>query len=291
MNSISFGRYVNYDSFIHKLDARSKILFLICLMIMIFMPFSVWSTSLIFSLIYFVLLIILMIMSHCSFLSFLKGILSMWFLFLFLIVIFIFVPNPNMSTVLLYQFSDSYAIYWDGVYQAGYIFLRLILMMSLTLILTATTKPLDLTYALEWYMAPLKIINFPVHTIAMMISIALRFIPTFLDEAQRIMKAQASRGVDFSKGGLFKKMKAVISLIIPLFISAFEKSQQLSDAMEARGYDPNSKRSKYRKLKFHLKDLFSAIFVFALVGFIMYLSIAHGNIDVIDFVFGVKVGF
>ncbi len=291
MNSISFGRYVNYDSFIHKLDARSKILFLICLMIMIFMPFSVWSTSLIFSLIYFVLLIVLMIMSHCSFLSFLKGILSMWFLFLFLIIIFIFVPNPNMSTVLLYQFSDNYAIYWDGVYQAGYIFLRLILMMSLTLILTATTKPLDLTYALEWYMAPLKIINFPVHTIAMMISIALRFIPTFLDEAQRIMKAQASRGVDFSKGGLFKKMKAVISLIIPLFISAFEKSQQLSDAMEARGYDPNSKRSKYRKLKFHLKDLFSAIFVFALVGFIMYLSIAHGNIDVIDFVFGVKVGF
>ncbi len=291
MNSISFGRYVNYDSFVHKLDARSKILFLICLMIMIFMPFSVWSTSLIFSLIYFVLLIVLMIMSHCSFLSFLKGILSMWFLFLFLIIIFIFVPNPNMSSVLLYQFSDNYAIYWDGVYQAGYIFLRLILMMSLTLILTATTKPLDLTYALEWYMTPLKIINFPVHTIAMMISIALRFIPTFLDEAQRIMKAQASRGVDFSRGGLFKKMKAVISLIIPLFISAFEKSQQLSDAMEARGYDPNSKRSKYRKLKFHLKDLFSAIFVFTLVGFIMYLSIAHGNIDVIDFVFGVKVGF
>ena len=278
MNSISFGRYVNYDSFIHKLDARSKILFLICLMIMIFMPFSVWSTSLIFSLIYFVLLIVLMIMSHCSFLSFLKGILSMWFLFLFLIIIFIFVPNPNMSTVLLYQFSDNYAIYWDGVYQAGYIFLRLILMMSLTLILTATTKPLDLTYALEWYMAPLKIINFPVHTIAMMISIALRFIPTFLDEAQRIMKAQASRGVDFKHGSIKMKFKAVIALIIPLFVSSFQRSEELANAMEARNYDPRAKRSRYHLLKFHFLDLVSFLLCAGVMSFIIYLSVA--NIDI-----------
>lgn len=291
MDSISFGRYVNYDSFIHRLDARNKILLLIALMIMIFMPFSTWSTSLIFSLLYFIILMILMGVSHCSFKSFFKGILSMWFLLLFLIIMFIFIPNPSLSSVPLYTFNESYTIYWDGIYQAGYIFLRLILMMSLTLILTSTTKPLDLTYALEWYMYPLNIINFPSHTIAMMISIALRFIPTILDEAKRIMKAQESRGVDFSRGGLFKKVKAIISLIIPLFVSAFDRSQQLSDAMEARGYDPNSKRSRYRKLKFHLKDLISALIILPIVAFIMYLSIAQNDLDIIYTLFKVEVGF
>ena len=98
-------------------------------------------------------------------------------------------------------------------------------MISLTMVLTATTKPMDLTYAFEWYMTPLKVIRFPVHEIAMTISIALRFIPTLLDETDRIMKAQSSRGVDFKHGKISSRLKAIVSLIIPLFISSFKRSE------------------------------------------------------------------
>ena len=133
-------------------------------------------------------------------------------------------------------------------------------MIELTMILTSTTKPLDLTYALEWYMTPLKVIKFPAHEVAMVISIALRFIPTLLDETTRIMKAQESRGVDFKHGKFSARLKAIVSLIIPLFISAFQRSEELADSMEARGYDPSAQRTRYRILKFHWKDLFSFAF-------------------------------
>ena len=119
-------------------------------------------------------------------------------------------------------------------------------MLGLTLVLTATTKPLELTNALEWFMKPLKVIKFPVHEIAMTISLALRFIPTLLEETDRIMKAQASRGVDFQNGKFSEKFRAIISLIVPLFISALQRSEELANAMEARGYDPSAERTKFR---------------------------------------------
>lgn len=167
------------------------------------------------------------------------------------------------------------------------------MMISITMLLTSTTKPMDLTYGLEWYMTPLKYLHFPVHEVAMTLSIALRFIPTILDETDRIMKAQASRGVDFNRGGLFKRFKAVISLIIPLFVSSIERSEELSNAMEARGYDPKGKRSKYRLLKFHLSDLFTFIIIGLIFGSLLTLLIfdKQHQIDIIYFVFGVKVGF
>ena len=156
------------------------------------------------------------------------------------------------------------------------------MMICITMVLTSTTKPLDLTYGLEWYMTPLKPLHFPVHIIAMMISIALRFIPTILDETQRIKKAQESRGVDFSHGGPFKRVKAVVSLIIPLFISAFERSEQLADAMEARGYDPNGKRTRYRILHFHWSDLFTFIICAGMCAGVMYLSIGMNDLNIIN---------
>ena len=111
-----------------------------------------------------------------------------------------------------------------------------------------------MTYGLEWYMSPLKIIHFPAHEIAMTISIALRFIPTILEETERIIKAQKSRGVDLEEGKLKEKIGAIISLLIPLLISSFQRSEELSDAMEARGYNPSAKRTRYRVLKFKLSD-------------------------------------
>jgi energy-coupling factor transport system permease protein len=151
----------------------------------------------------------------------------------------------------------------------------LMLMIELSLILTATTKPLDLTYALEWYLTPLKWIGFPSHIVAMTITLALRFIPTILEDVDRIMKAQASRGVDFEHGKLGAKFRAIISLIVPLFVSSFIRSDDLANAMECRGYDPKVKRTRYRKLRFSWWDLLETLVVIAFATAFIYASATH----------------
>lgn len=293
MNNVTFGRYTPYNTFVHKLDPRNKILILILLMVAIFLKFTLWSTTLLLSAGMLILLIILMILTRISFLDLFKSMKSMWFMVIFILAIYVFIPN-NSYTMVCYRFNDHYAIYWDSFYQAGYIILRLVLMISLTMVLTSSTKPMDLTYAFEWYMYPLKVIRFPVHEIAMTLSIALRFIPTLLDETDRIMKAQASRGVDFNRGNLFKRFRAVISLIIPLFVSAIQRSEELSDAMEARGYDPKGKRTRYRKLSFTYRDIIAFVIGGAVFGGILYLFIYDLNVETLDLFalfFHVNLGF
>ena len=293
MNNVTFGRYTPYNTFVHKLDPRNKILILILLMVAIFLKFTLWSTTLFLSAGMLILLIILMILTRISFLDLFKSMKSMWFMVIFILAIYVFIPN-NSYTMVCYRFNDHYAIYWDSFYQAGYIILRLVLMISLTMVLTSSTKPMDLTYAFEWYMYPLKLIRFPVHEIAMTLSIALRFIPTLLDETDRIMKAQASRGVDFNRGNLFKRFRAVISLIIPLFVSAIQRSEELSDAMEARGYDPKGKRTRYRKLSFTYRDIIAFVIGGAIFGGILYLFIYDLKVETLDLFelfFHVNLGF
>ena len=226
-----------------------------------------------------------MIISKIRFLDLFKSLSTMWFLIIILMVIYVFIPNPSYNPNHIAFYIGTYGVNYDAFYQSGYIIFRLILMVMITMILTSTTSPMDLTYALEWYMTPLKLVKFPAHIVAMTLSIALRFIPTLLDETQRIMKAQASRGVDFNRGGLFKRVGAIISLIIPLFVSAISRSEELSNAMEARGYDPYAKRSRYRVLKFHLSDLFAFIIVGAIFAGFLTLRIYDGYIIKIDFIY------
>ena len=293
MSKITFGRYSPKNTFIHKLDPRFKILALILLMVAIFLQFTSWSSTLVLSGVMLVIIVTLMILAKVSFLQLFRSLATMWILIIILLAVYIFIPMSTYRHVAFYL--GSYAIYWDAFYQCGYIVLRLIMMISLTMILTATTKPMDLTYAFEWYMSPFKIINFPVSEIAMTLSIALRFIPTLLDETDRIMKAQASRGVDFNHGRLGKRIKAIISLIIPLFVSAIERSEELSNAMEARGYDPKAKRTRYRILHFSFRDLIAFLIVGIIFGGFLTLFIIDKNmndgINIIKFIFGVNVGF
>lgn len=289
MSDIVFGRYSPIESPVHKVDPRNKILMLILLMVGIFLQFKLWSTSLIISGVLLILLVVLMIVSKVSIRLLFKSLSSMWILILFLLVVYIFIPNPNYK----HQIGTS-IFYWDAFYQCAYIILRLLMMISLTMVLTTTTKPMELTYGLEWYMTPLKPLHFPAHEIAMTLSIALRFIPTLLEESEKIMKAQASRGVDYKYGFVTKKLFSVVSLIIPLFISSIERSEELANAMEARGYDPQAKRSRYRQLKFHWNDLISLLIVLAVFGGVLALFIIDQNcegIDIIYSLFGVKVGF
>ena len=291
MSNITFGRYTSFDTFVHKIDPRNKIFMVILLLVTIFLKVDSWSTTLIISGILLLFLVIIMLISKISLLNLFKSLKAMWLLVLFLLVIYIFIPNPNYDPSHIAFNIGNYAVNYDAFYQCGYIILRIVMMLMVTMVLTTTTSPMNLTYGLEWYMTPLKLVKFPAHIVAMTLSIALRFIPTLLDETDRIIKAQSSRGVDFEHGGFFKKFGAIISLIIPLFVSAISRSEDLSNAMEARGYDPYAKRSRYRVLKFHLKDLLSFLLVVAIFGGVLTLVIWDLNVtkvDLIYWIFGFK---
>ncbi|MFA6660813.1 MAG: energy-coupling factor transporter transmembrane component T, partial [Bacilli bacterium] len=280
-------------TFTHRLDPRNKLFLTIALMVIIFFQFQVMSTTLVITGIYLILFLSLMFASRVSFLSFLRSLRGMWFLVLFIVIIYVFIPNTGYFNVAFK--IGTYPIYWEAFYQSGYIILRLFLMLILMMILTSTTKPMDLTYGLEWYMAPLKVIRFPAHEIAMTISIALRFIPTLLDETARIMKAQSSRGVDFNRGGIFKRFKAIISLIIPLFVSAIERSEELANAMQVRGYNPRAKRTRFHILKFRWADMFAFLFVILLIGGVITLFVfdrmSQNGINLIEIIFKINPGF
>ena len=291
MSSMTFGRYSFRNTFVHNLDARNKIFLMLLFMVGIFFQFNMWSTALIMSGIYIIILLALMLISRVSLWSLIKSLGGLWMLVIFLMIIYIFVPtnNPKLGTAF---HIGALEVHWDAFCQAGYIVMRLILMISLTMILTSTTKPMDMTYAFEWYMTPLKPIRFPVHEIAMTLSIALRFIPTLLDETERIMKAQASRGVDFNHGGIFKRFGAIIALIIPLFVSALERSEELANAMIVRGYDPRAKRTRYRLLRFSWRDIIAFLFIGGIFAgiIVMFVFDRKNPIDLIQLIFN-KPGF
>lgn len=250
MNNIALGRYMPLNSVVHKMDPRSKILIMLLLMISIFVPAGVLGYVIIAA---FVALCL--ILSKLSIGYAFRSMKPMIWMMVFLFVINCFALRTG--TPLL---SIGPITIWSGaVNQTLYIVVRLMMMIVITTVLTATTKPLDLTLGIEKLLKPFEKVGMPAHIIAMMISIALRFIPTLIEETQRIMNAQASRGVDLENGSLKEKIMAILSLIVPLFVSAFDRADQLANAMEARGYDPNKERTRYKVLKMTSYDYFGLI--------------------------------
>lgn len=288
MNSLTLGRYLPYDSFVHRLDARDKIYCLIALMVAVFLPQTNYSMTFLMMGVMFVLLLVLLLSTHTSFLSLLKSLSGLWFMMIFLLVIYIFIPSStHRYPDWIAFYLGSLPIYWDSLLEAAKIMVRLMQMIALTMVFTSSTKPLEMTDAFEWYLAPLSYIGFPSHEVAMIISIALRFIPTILEDTKRIMRAQASRGVDFEHGSIVTKVKAMVSLIVPLFVSSFVRSEDLADAMECRGYDPKKKRTKYRSMKFTYRDLIAFMITSAFLAFYIYSSVT--GFDFFKFAFGMEV--
>ena len=240
MNNIALGRYLPLNSVVDKMDPRAKILIMLLLMIAIFIPAGFWGYLLIFAFIWIALKLSKLTIGFA-----LRSMKPMLFMMVFLLVINVFAIKTGVPLVQWGWFS----IYSDAISQTVYIIVRLMLMVIITTILTATTKPLDLTLGIEKLLKPFEVIGVPAHIIAMMMSIALRFIPTLIEETQRIMNAQASRGVDLENGTLKEKIMAVLALIVPLFVSAFDRADQLANAMEARGYDPQRERTRYKVLQ------------------------------------------
>ncbi len=285
MSGITLGRYVPYNSFLHKMDARAKLFCYLLLLVSVFLSFVNYSTSFLFTAFLVVLTIFLLVSSHVSIGSLFKSLASLWFFVVFLLLIYILVPSSSYTHV-AFKIGD-FPFYYESLLEAARIMLRLMLMVALSMVLTTSTKPLELTAALEWYLYPLKVIGIPSHIIAMIITLALRFIPTILDDVDRIMKAQASRGVDFKHGGIKTKFRSIVSLIIPLFATSLVRSDELADAMEARGYDPKAKRTRYRKIHFHILDLLWVVLCSALLS--SYIVASVMKLDPFSFFWGLSV--
>lgn len=284
MKKFALGRYVPYDSWVHRMDPRAKIFAMIALMVAVFFTYSTWTMTYTMMGILLLFISIILLFTHMRIVDFLSSLRSMWIMVIILLVIYVLVPNQNPTVGVAFSIN-GYKVYWDSFLEAGRILLRLFMMIELTMILTATTKPLDLTYALEWYMTPLKAIRFPAAEIAMTVSIALRFIPTLLEDAMRVMKAQASRGVDFKHGGLGRRIVGLTSLIIPLFVSSFMRSEELANAMECRCYDPRAKRTRYRKLRFRWSDALGLLVASAVAAGI--IVVAAMRLDLYQILFGI----
>ena len=264
MNNIALGRYLPLNSIIHNMDPRYKLMSMLILMVTIFLPSGYIGYVIIGA---FVLLALLL--AKLNFTMIFKAMKPMLFMLVFLTFVNALVLRTGYVLIDVFGFK----IYSDAIFRTLCITVRLLLMIMVTTILTASTKPLDLTLAIEDLLSPFKRFGFPAHEIAMMISIALRFIPTLIDETNRIMKAQASRGVDLKEGSFKEKIVAILSLIVPLFVSSFQRAEELADAMEARGYVPSATRTRYKQLVHGLKDYIMLGSVIILLGVIIWLSL------------------
>lgn len=266
MNNFTLGRYLPMNSVIHKMDPRAKIGAMLIALVAIFFPAGWLGYAIIFAVVACVI-----ILAKLSWTFIWKAMKPMLFMLFFLLVINILVVKTGMVWLTI----GSFSIYSDAVIQTLYIAVRLLLMIMITTCLTATTKPLDMTLGIEDLLKPFQKIGVPSHEIAMLISIALRFIPDLIEETERIMKAQESRGVDMKEGKLSERVMAILSLIVPLFVSAFQRAEDLANAMEARGYAPGEPRTRYKVLKMERRDdilLAGAVMLLACMVWLAYFA-------------------
>ncbi|OZS78525.1 cobalt ABC transporter permease [Tetzosporium hominis] len=245
LEKMIFGRYIPGDSIVHRIDARAKLVFVFLFIAIVFLANN-WITYGL--LIVFTLTIVAV--SGIRFYFIVSGLKPVLFLLVFTFLLHTFFTKEG--TVLLdLGFTE---IYTGGVIQGIFIAIRFFVLVVMTTILTLTTTPISITDALELLLNPLKKIKLPVHELALMMSISLRFIPTLMDETDKIMKAQMARGSDMTTGPFKERMKAVVPLLIPLFVSAFKRAEDLATAMEVRGYKGGEGRTRYRQLDWNLRD-------------------------------------
>ena len=257
IKNITIGQYIPGESFIHKLDPRTKILISVFFIVNLFLVKNFTAYILILG---FIGLMVKVANLSPKYLY--KGIKPVFMLILFTAFLNMFVTKGTPDTLVLDFWI--FKIYREGIYQALFMTFRLVFLIMGTSILTLTTSPIELTDGIESLLKPFKKIGVPAHELAMMMSIALRFIPTLMDETDKIMKAQMARGADFESTNLIKKAKSLIPLLVPLFISSFRRAEELAMAMEARSYRGGEGRTRMKQLKYNTRD-FGAFAVFAVL--------------------------
>lgn len=255
LGSITLGQYVEGDSALHRTDPRTKIIATIVLMIFIF------SLKDIISFILFAVIIITVIsICRIPIKYTLRGLKPILFLIIFTVIINIFTIKGEVMLDLGFA-----SITYEGVHTAARLALRLVLLVVTASLLTLTTTPINLTDGIEKLLYPLTKIGFPAHEIALMMTIALRFIPTLVEETDKIMKAQKSRGADFDTGNIIERAKSFLPILVPLFVNSFKRADDLAIAMEARGYRGGVGRTRLKQLNFTVIDIYFTLFLILLL--------------------------
>ncbi|WP_409252552.1 energy-coupling factor transporter transmembrane component T family protein [Bacillus sp. SCS-153A] len=240
MDKMIFGRYIPSDSFVHRMDPRSKLMFVFAFICIVFLANNAVTYAVLGG---FTLTAMLSVKVPLKFL--LGGLKPVMWLVLFTFLLHIFFTKEGEVLVNI----GFVKIYEEGLRQAIFISLRFTYLIIVTTLLTLTTSPIAITDGLETLLDPLKKVKFPVHEMALMMSISLRFIPTLMEETDKIIKAQTARGAELASGPIKERVKSIVPLLIPLFVSAFKRAEDLATAMEARGYKGGEGRTKYRVLR------------------------------------------
>ena len=273
ISDITLGQYFPGKSVLHKLDPRTKLILTIVFIVAVFIASNTLSFLLLF-----LGTVIMIAVSGISFKVIVKGIKPIVFVLLFTAILNMFLTTGTGEPLIQFWVIK---IYTEGIARAFFMAFRVvILIVGTSTLLTYTTSPIALTDGLESLLSPLKVIKVPVHTFAMMMTIALRFIPTLVEETEKIMNAQKSRGADFSSGGLIKKAKALIPILIPLFVSAFKRAEELATAMECRCYRGDKNRTKLVKLSYKMRDAIWFILGALFIGSVITLGLINAYLPV-----------
>lgn len=274
MKDVSFGQYYPVSSFVHRMDPRLKILFLIAYIVAVFLASNFYGLAACAG-----VLVLIIAFSRVPVKKVLRSVRGVLFLVLFTAVINVFFHTGDET---YWQGPASYLDYGiihitqEGIVFSLFLVLRLVLLVMCSSMLTYTTTPVSLTDGIESLLTLLKWLRFPVHELALIMSIALRFIPILMDETERIKNAQKARGADFESGGPVKKVRAIVPILIPLILSAFRRADELGDAMDARCYSGGKNRTKYKKLRFSWRDLVGFLVGAALIAGVAVLKVYLG---------------
>lgn len=263
LTDITLGQYFPGESFLHRMDSRTKLLGIAIFIGTIFMATTPVTYGIVVG-----FCLLLVFLSKLPLKLFWKSLKPLWIIVLFTWTIHLFTA-PGTILFILGPLSATY----EGLRAGFFLSSRLVLLITFSSLLTFTTSPLALTDGIERLLMPFKKIGIPAHELAMMMTIALRFIPTLLEEADRIMKAQIARGADFSSGNLLRRARNMVPLLVPLFISAFRRADDLAIAMEARCYRGGEKRTRMKIMKFTLIDylsFFVLLFYFLLIFYLWW---------------------
>lgn len=273
ISDITLGQFFPGYSIIHKLDPRTKIIISILFIITVFLAKNP-ITLILLTIITFTMIFL----SRISAKVILKSIKPLVFILVFTAVLNLFLTKGTGEPMVEFWIIK---IYEEGIVRASFMFVRVIIfILSSTVLLTYTTSPISLTDGIESLLSPLKKIKVPVHSFAMMMSIALRFIPILVEETEKIMNAQKSRGADFSSGGLIKRAKALIPILIPLLASSFNRADELATAMECRCYRGDKNRTKLVKLEYKARDIVWILAFVLIMTAVILLRVIPYNFDI-----------
>ena len=262
MLDITLGQYYPGNSFIHRLDPRTKILSTLLLIVAVFLANTAIGYAALCAMVLFIILV-----SGLPFMLVLKSVKPLLFIIVLTLVLHALMGQGEH---VLYQWKFI-KVTEEGLQLGVKMAMRLILLLMLSSILTFTTSPIVLTDGIEALLRPFRVIGVPAHELAMMMTIALRFIPTLMEETDRIIKAQTARGADFSGGNLLVRAKNMLPILVPLFISAFRRADDLAIAMEARCYRGGEGRTRMHRLAYRSGDVMAFVFAFAMIGLLAFL--------------------